>query len=71
VIHCDRLPDLIWLQDKLQSLAGEHTDVLEKLSPNVRKRVGFLTEIQVSTTIFRYHFWIEIFLLISHISNIV
>ncbi|TVU08529.1 hypothetical protein EJB05_41937, partial [Eragrostis curvula] len=36
------------LKDKLQSLAGQHTDVLEMLSPNVRKRVEFLREIQVS-----------------------
>uniref|UniRef100_A0A0D9WLX4 Uncharacterized protein n=1 Tax=Leersia perrieri TaxID=77586 RepID=A0A0D9WLX4_9ORYZ len=33
------------LKDKLQSLAG-HTDVLETLSPNVRKRVEYLREIQ-------------------------
>jgi nucleosome assembly protein 1-like 1 len=38
---------LIRLQDKLQSLAGQHADVLESLSPNVRKRVEFLREIQV------------------------
>jgi hypothetical protein len=38
---------LIRLQDKLQSLAGQHTDVLEALSPNVRKRVEYLREIQV------------------------
>ncbi|AQL02112.1 Nucleosome assembly protein 1, partial [Zea mays] len=34
------------LKDKLQSLAGQHADVLETLSPNVRKRVEFLREIQ-------------------------
>jgi nucleosome assembly protein 1-like 1 len=34
------------LKDKLQTLAGHHTDVLETLSPNVRKRVEFLMEIQ-------------------------
>ncbi|KAG0512798.1 hypothetical protein BDA96_10G045300 [Sorghum bicolor] len=34
------------LKDKLQSLAGQHADVLESLSPNVRKRVEFLREIQ-------------------------
>ncbi|XP_015644393.1 nucleosome assembly protein 1-1 isoform X2 [Oryza sativa Japonica Group] len=34
------------LKDKLQSLAGQHTDVLEALSPNVRKRVEYLREIQ-------------------------
>jgi hypothetical protein len=37
----------IRLQDKLQSLAGQHADVLETLSPNVRKRVEFLRGIQV------------------------
>ncbi|RRT49140.1 hypothetical protein B296_00038614 [Ensete ventricosum] len=31
---------------KLQSLAGKHTDVLETLSPAVRKRVDVLREIQ-------------------------
>jgi hypothetical protein len=31
------------LKDKLQSLAGQHTDVLEALSPNVRKRVEYLS----------------------------
>ncbi|KAJ1258032.1 hypothetical protein BS78_10G042800 [Paspalum vaginatum] len=34
------------LKDKLQSLAGQHADVLETLSPNVRKRVEYLREIQ-------------------------
>ncbi|AQK80410.1 Nucleosome assembly protein 1 [Zea mays] len=34
------------LKDKLQSLAGQHADVLETLSPNVRKRVEFLRGIQ-------------------------
>ncbi|KDP33863.1 hypothetical protein JCGZ_07434 [Jatropha curcas] len=34
------------LKNKLQTLAGEHTDVLESLSPNVRKRVEVLREIQ-------------------------
>ncbi|XP_072983772.1 nucleosome assembly protein 1;2-like isoform X2 [Typha latifolia] len=34
------------LKDKLQSLAGQHTDVLEALSPKVRKRVEVLREIQ-------------------------
>jgi hypothetical protein len=42
---------LIRLQDKLQSLAGQHADVLESLSPNVRKRVEFLREIQVDQTV--------------------
>ncbi|XP_066339800.1 nucleosome assembly protein 1;1-like [Miscanthus floridulus] len=34
------------LKGKLQSLAGQHADVLETLSPNVTKRVEFLREIQ-------------------------
>ncbi|XP_056176435.1 nucleosome assembly protein 1;4-like isoform X2 [Syzygium oleosum] len=34
------------LKNKLQSLAGQHSDVLESLSPNVRKRVEALKEIQ-------------------------
>ncbi|XWS12070.1 hypothetical protein CRYUN_Cryun37aG0058900 [Craigia yunnanensis] len=33
-------------QNKLQSLAGQHADVLETLSPNARKRVEVLIEIQ-------------------------
>jgi len=37
-----------FLQDKLQSLAGEHSDVLENLTPKIRKRVEVLREIQVS-----------------------
>ncbi|XP_010925425.1 nucleosome assembly protein 1;2 isoform X2 [Elaeis guineensis] len=34
------------LKNKLQSLAGKHSDVLETLSPKVRKRVEVLREIQ-------------------------
>ncbi|XP_028774209.1 nucleosome assembly protein 1;2 [Neltuma alba] len=34
------------LKNKMQSLAGQHADVLESLSPNVRKRVEFLRGIQ-------------------------
>ncbi|KAJ8766908.1 hypothetical protein K2173_011726 [Erythroxylum novogranatense] len=34
------------LKNKLQNLAGQHPDVLENLSPEVRKRVEFLREIQ-------------------------
>ncbi|XP_050232644.1 nucleosome assembly protein 1;4 [Mercurialis annua] len=34
------------LKDKLQSLAGQHSNILETLSHNVRKRVEFLREIQ-------------------------
>jgi hypothetical protein len=60
---------LIWftclLQNKLQNLAGQHSDVLENLTPPVRKRVEFLREIQVSKfSAFRwswilYWFWIS------------
>ncbi|KAI5067107.1 hypothetical protein GOP47_0017635 [Adiantum capillus-veneris] len=35
------------LKDKLESLAGQQSNVLESLSPNVRKRVVVLQEIQV------------------------
>ncbi|KAF7024530.1 hypothetical protein CFC21_036865 [Triticum aestivum] len=34
------------VMDKLQSLSGQHADVLESLSPNVRTRVEFLRGIQ-------------------------
>ncbi|KAK9060515.1 hypothetical protein SSX86_021219 [Deinandra increscens subsp. villosa] len=34
------------LKNKLQNLAGQHTDVLESLSPTVRKRVEVLRDIQ-------------------------
>ncbi|KAM0017511.1 putative nucleosome assembly protein (NAP) [Helianthus debilis subsp. tardiflorus] len=34
------------LKDKLQNLAGQHSDVLENLSPAVRKRVDVLRDIQ-------------------------
>ncbi|KAG8376163.1 hypothetical protein BUALT_Bualt09G0034600 [Buddleja alternifolia] len=34
------------LKNKLQDLAGKHSDVLENLTPNVRKRVDVLREIQ-------------------------
>ncbi|XP_019454957.1 PREDICTED: nucleosome assembly protein 1;3-like isoform X2 [Lupinus angustifolius] len=34
------------LKSKIQSLAGQHSDILESLSPIVRKRVEFLREIQ-------------------------
>ncbi|KAL2229105.1 UNVERIFIED_CONTAM: Nucleosome assembly protein [Sesamum indicum] len=39
------------LKNKLQDLAGKHSDVLESLSPNVRKRVDALREIQASKSI--------------------
>ncbi|KAI4344529.1 hypothetical protein L6164_011744 [Bauhinia variegata] len=34
------------LKNKIQSLAGQHSDILESLSPDVRKRVDVLREIQ-------------------------
>jgi len=34
------------LKDKLQNLAGQHSDVLESLPPKVRRRVEFLREMQ-------------------------
>ncbi|KAI4377444.1 hypothetical protein MLD38_015067 [Melastoma candidum] len=34
------------LKNKLQNLAGQHVDMLENLTPNVRKRVDALREIQ-------------------------
>ncbi|WVZ18867.1 hypothetical protein V8G54_006189 [Vigna mungo] len=43
----DNRADLVSaLKSKIQSLAGQHSDVLETLSPNVRKRVESLREIQ-------------------------
>lgn len=44
------------VQDKIQSMAGQQTDVLEALSPIVRKRVQVLREIQVRLPLnFTYH----------------
>ena len=48
------------VQSKIQSLAGAHSDVLETLSPNVRKRVESLREIQVyphSSNCNFFQFW--------------
>uniref|UniRef100_I1LY05 Nucleosome assembly protein n=1 Tax=Glycine max TaxID=3847 RepID=I1LY05_SOYBN len=43
----DNRADLVnALKSKIQSLAGQHSDILESLSPNVRKRVEVLREIQ-------------------------
>ncbi|XP_042506720.1 nucleosome assembly protein 1;4-like [Macadamia integrifolia] len=42
----DRASLVTALKDKLQHLAGQHADVLETLTPNVRKRVEVLREIQ-------------------------
>ncbi|XP_020097221.1 nucleosome assembly protein 1;1-like [Ananas comosus] len=47
------------LKNKLQSLAGEHKDVLETLSPNVRKRVEVLREIQSQHDEFEAKFFEE------------
>ncbi|KAF8011573.1 hypothetical protein BT93_J1999 [Corymbia citriodora subsp. variegata] len=47
------------LKNKLQSLAGQHTDVLESLSPNVRKRVEALKEIQSHHDEFQAKFFEE------------
>lgn len=45
VCHCTSAT--VFFQDKLQSLAGQHSDILETLSPTVRKRVDVLREMQV------------------------
>lgn len=37
----------LYSQNKLQNLAGQHSDVLENLTPKVRRRVEVLREIQV------------------------
>ncbi|KAJ8478209.1 hypothetical protein OPV22_021936 [Ensete ventricosum] len=42
----DRVGLVNALKDKLQNLAGKHTDVLETLNPAVRKRVEVLMQIQ-------------------------
>jgi nucleosome assembly protein 1-like 1 len=34
------------LKNKLQNLAGQHSDVLENLTPKIRRRVEVLREIQ-------------------------
>ena len=46
MMHCWICSDFV--QDKLQTLAAGHSDILETLSPKVRKRVEVLREIQVS-----------------------
>lgn len=43
------------MQDKLQGLAAQHTDVLESLAPKARKRVEALREIQVTETLTVLH----------------
>ncbi|KAI3777901.1 hypothetical protein L1987_47704 [Smallanthus sonchifolius] len=47
------------LKDKLQNLAGQHSDVLENLSPTVRKRVEVLREIQSEHDEFEAKFFEE------------
>ncbi|XP_038699768.1 nucleosome assembly protein 1;3-like isoform X2 [Tripterygium wilfordii] len=42
----DRAGLVTALKDKLQTLAGQHSDILENLTPTVRKRVEVLREIQ-------------------------
>ncbi|XP_073149490.1 nucleosome assembly protein 1;2-like isoform X2 [Henckelia pumila] len=44
------------LKNKLQDLAGKHSDVLENLSPSVRKRVDELREIQTQHDAFEAKF---------------
>ncbi|KAF2537748.1 hypothetical protein F2Q68_00021898 [Brassica cretica] len=44
--------DLLYVfdsQNKLQNLAGQHSDVLENLTPKIRRRVEVLREIQIDT----------------------
>ncbi|XP_038710268.1 nucleosome assembly protein 1;3-like isoform X2 [Tripterygium wilfordii] len=43
----DRAGLVIGLKDKLQTLAGQHSDILDNLTPTVRKRVEVLREIQI------------------------
>lgn len=57
------------MQDKLQLLAGKHVDVLETLSPEVRKRVEVLRDIQVCSHFFMFVaacFWVLIVIMCFH-----
>ena len=45
-VLAERLCFLLCVQNKLQSLTGQHSELLENLSPSVRKRVEDLREIQ-------------------------
>jgi len=59
--------DWICVQSKIQSLAGQHSDILESLSPIVRKRVESLREIQVyalfvDSSVLMLLLWIPYFL---------
>ncbi|KAL9250996.1 hypothetical protein AKJ16_DCAP14981 [Drosera capensis] len=47
------------LKSKLQNLAGEHADVLESLTPNVRKRVEVLRELQTQHDALEAKFFVE------------
>ncbi|CAN4076800.1 unnamed protein product [Withania somnifera] len=47
------------LKNKLQDLTGKHSDVLENLSPNVRKRVDVLREIQTQHDVLEAKFFEE------------
>ncbi|KAG5537897.1 hypothetical protein RHGRI_025104 [Rhododendron griersonianum] len=47
------------LKDKLQNLAGGHADVLESLTPKVRKRVEVLRELQSQHDEFEAKFFEE------------
>lgn len=59
------------MQNKLQNLAGEHSDVLESLTPVVRKRVEFLREIQVLLSCFEHIFLLLFFHFFNCIDTIV
>ncbi|KAL3642969.1 Nucleosome assembly protein [Castilleja foliolosa] len=50
------------LKTKLQGLAGKHSDVFENLSPNVRKRVESLQEIQSQHDDLEAKFCISLFI---------
>ena len=53
-------------QNKLQNLAGQHSDVLENLSPAVRKRVEVLRDIQVDYSLFSlFAFGLKAFALVT------
>lgn len=54
-----------FVQNKLQSLAGQHSDVLENLSPAVRKRVEVLRDIQVDYGLFFSLFGLKSFALVT------
>ncbi|GAV90833.1 NAP domain-containing protein/NAD_binding_2 domain-containing protein [Cephalotus follicularis] len=47
------------LKNKLQSLAGQHSDILQTLSPTVRKRVEVLREIQSQYDLLEREFFEE------------